>query len=178
MENIENDYSMPFSKCLNQKRSKYLIVITKLQYATFFGGTIHEYMYTDLVRKIRPDIEIDEWGNPANPSEGFNNEYIVINGYPDALFVELPKEDMLSPEQFEKLKGILLELKEYIKAAKSNANYELYVNDGSKIKLVEYCYTGNDIDALIEKISTYVQEPSMVHEEVIIGTPIRGKMII
>ena len=113
---MENNYSLPFENYIENanKYGKFAMVITKSQYAIEVNKLTHEEMAADLIKKTRPDIKIDVWGNALNPEESYDNGNILILGYPNYVLIELPKEEMLSNEQFKCLKNILLDIKKSI----------------------------------------------------------------
>ena len=178
--NIDNnDYTLPFSNYIENmltKLNKFAIVITKSQYAIMTDGLTHEGMVSKLIKKTRPDIKTDDWGNALNPAESYNNDNIIIMGYPYYMLIALPQEGLLSNEQFEELKNLLLEIKDFNEINKSKGygrNFTIEVYGGTQIK-VEYSEYQNKIDELIKILTNYVQEETIISkEEVIIGEAIR-----
>lgn len=172
----ENMYELPFSEYIKYANAynKFAMVITKSQYAIEVNHLTHEEMIADLMKKTRPDIETDNWGNALNPSECYNNGNVVVAGYPNYVLVELPREEMLSNEQFECLKNILLEIKKYNDNNKEKGygiNYVLNVYGVGNIN-IEYADYQNKIDELLNQLSRYVSDNVDIPEEVIIGTPL------
>ena len=87
------DYSKTFSEYMKKPYGKFAIVITKNQYAAEFDGPVHEWMVCDLIKKTRPDIETDSWGNAINKEESYENGNIIVLGYPGYLSIELPRKE-------------------------------------------------------------------------------------
>ena len=173
-EEIENN-SRTFKDYLEKdNREKYAIVITKSQYAIKQRFIAHEDMVKYLINKTRPDIETDEWGNSINGSEVYNDSNIVMVGYRNYALIEIPRREMLSPEQFNCLKEILLEIKKYnekIDKQGYGEKFELNVYGNYDLKL-DYDNYQDKVDELIEKLSVFVKEPSFISPEVIIGKPL------
>ena len=167
-----NDYIIPFSQYIKNMQGKYAIAITKIQYAMIIGGLTHEGMAAKLMKSIRPDIKMDDWGNAINPLESYNNGNIMILGYPYYMQIELPHMELLSHEQFEKLKSILLEIKNYNDSnIKFGKKFGLLVIGGYLMRIETKEYQDN-IDDLINELSFYVQENEFIPNEVIIGEKI------
>lgn len=170
----ENMYEIPFSDYIEHANSynKFAIVITKSQYAIEVNGLTHEEMIADLIKKTRPDIKTDGWGNALNPDETYNNGNIVIAGYENYVLVELPRKEMLSNEQFECLKNIFYEVKKYNDSNKEKGygiNYQLDVYGVGNID-IEYADYQDKIDELINKLGNYVSDDIIIPDKEIIGT--------
>lgn len=169
----ENNYNLPFSEYLENSynHGKFVGVITKSQYALQTGYVIHEDMSYDLITKTRPDLEVDEWGNAINNDEAYINSNIMFWGYPGYFLLELPKVEMLSPKQFECLKGVLSDLVKYnnkIDEQGYGEKYKIDVYGTGNIK-IEYKDYAKNVNELITELENYVQEPTKIKEEVIIG---------
>ena len=171
----KSNYSLPFEDYLQNPSGKFAAVITKSQYAIETGGLTHEGMVADLIKKTRPDLEIDSWGNALKPSEAYDISNVILLGYPYFLLVELPQRDYLSPEQFEQLKNILLMVKKYNDDNHKRGNgrdYELMIYDTDFITLEPGDYQ-NDIDGLIAQLENYVRTDVIRNKEEIIGIPLK-----
>ena len=172
----DNNYSLPFSEYLKTLNGKYAIAITKRQYAIIVGGLIHEGMVVNLIKMTRPDIQIDDWGNPLNLNESYMNGNIMILGGTNYMQIELPQKELLSIEQFEKLKEILLEIKEYnesICKEKNGNPFEVYVF-GIGLINISYNIDNGSIDELINILSNYTMDNLPIKDEVIIGEEIKS----
>lgn len=171
-----NNYSLPFSDYMKNARGKFAIVITKSQYAIVVDGFTHEGMVADLIKKTRPDIEIDVWGNALNPSESYLNGNVAIVGYPEFVQLELPNSEYLSFEQFECIKNILLDIKKYNDNNHERGygrDYELMVFSNeyyNQLANIETDYYQNKIDELIRQLEKCVSNEVKIPNEVIIGT--------
>lgn len=165
---FDGNYAKPFSEYLEERSRKCVCFITKSQYiikTSYY--TIHEEMISDLIKQIRPDIQVDFFGNPINGSEPFNNSNIIITGYPGYLSVMLPQTELFSTEQFDSLKQVLLDVKKY-NSNRSIRPYELYVSGNGSIKVKWKDYE-NDIDELIENLSKYISNNVKISKEIILG---------
>lgn len=172
IHDIQYDYSLPFGKYLEIDDGKFAIVITKSQYAIEVGGFTHEAMIADLIKKTRPDIKIDNWGNAIKKEEAYENGNIIIAGYPKYVQVELPKLELLSNNQFEYLKDILYEIKKYNDNNHIRGygrDYKLMCYGFGNIK-VENDYYEDRINELINLLSNYISNDVNIPNEVIIGT--------
>ena len=177
--NYDNTYSLPFSEYIKNAKeyNKFAIAITKCQYAMEVNRLTHDEMVSDLIKKIRPDIKTDSWGNALNPDESFNNSNIVIVGYPNYVLVELPKNELLSNEQFDCLKNILYEVKKYNEGNKERGygiNYELNVYGVGNIA-IEFADYQNNVSELIDKLKCYVTDDIVLPDEEIIGVSLSEK---
>ena len=166
-----NNYAMPFSDYLADMHGKFAIAITKRQYAIIVDYFPHEFIVVDLIKKTRPDIAIDSWGNALDPGESYNNGNLVLLGYPNYVLIRLPQAELLSHDQFECIKNILLEIKS-LNEKSSIMHYgqlfEVHI-DSSPLMDIESARYEKRIDELIQKLSTYVQDNVRLSEEVIIG---------
>lgn len=168
-----NEYNVPFNKFICSTNYKSVIAITKRQCATLVAqGITHDEMRTTLIKKIRPDIKIDCWGNAINPSQSFNNGNLFVLSEPSGTLVELSKQELLSAEQFECLKEILLLIKEYNETIKNRGYGSFYnlivlnLNDNIDIKSGDY---EQNIDELITLLGNNITDDYELANEVIIG---------
>ena len=175
-----DDFNTPFSEYIKSPDGKLVITITKCQYvfdAEPSGD--HALMAVDLIRKIRPDLKIDDWGNAYNRDEDFREHNIFLFGYRNFSLVSLPKSEMLSVEQYNKLEEILLNIKEYNeRQSKSYRSiWELFIDapENSGIKSGNY---ETRIDELLEDLKNYITDDYVKPNEEIIGTSLSiGKEI-
>ena len=172
----EFNYSYPFHDYINSPEGKFVAVVTKSQYAIEIGGFTHEYMLVDLIRKTRPNLEIDCWGNALNPNDSYNNSNAVIYGYPYYVLIDLPKAELLSKNQFECLEKFLLDIKQFNDEAQRRGfgrKYELEIV-GSNVVKIETDFYQDKISFLVDQLSHYVSDYVLLLDEVIIGDSFYG----
>ena len=178
--NKEYDYKMSLKDYFENQYEygKFAAVITKQQLAVETNIHTHDAGRIDLIRKTRPDIETDAWGNAFDKNEKYTNSYAIVFGYPGYVLLHLPESEALSPDQFRVLKEELLEpIKKFnaeIDAKGHGRKVKLDVNSTGILK-ISFEEFGDRIDELISILEPYVKEPETIKEEVIIGTPFKGK---
>ena len=163
------DYSMPFSEYLRDPRGygKFAIAITRSQYIILTGGVTHEGMAAKIIKSVRPDVETDDWGNAKDPNDSFENDNIIILGYPTDMDVNLPRNSLLTPEQLDKLESILMAVKDYNETSENK--YVVKVSPGRQID-IEWDEYQDKIDDLITLLREYVHDyDTSDSKEVIIG---------
>lgn len=174
-KDYEGDFSLPFNEYINRSTNynKFVAVITKNQYAIEVNGFTHEAMTSDLIKRTRPDIKVDVWGNALNPDEAYSNGNIIIAGYPYYILIELPKKTLLSVQQFECLKDVLLDVQAFNKVNKERGygrDFKLECIGSELIKIDTDNSYESRIDELIGYLSNFVIENVEHSDEVIIGT--------
>lgn len=169
-----SDFSAPFSDYLEDPEGKFVIALTKSQYIFYAGiGGDHAFMAVDIIKAIRPDLDIDEWGNSFNKEEDFRSHNILIFGYSHYSLISLPDREKLSLEQYKELEQIILYIKEYNEKNPRN-KWELFVDAPEKINIKSGNYE-TKIDELLMLLENYITEDYKVPEEIIIGKPISKK---
>lgn len=167
----------PFSDYLKSPEGKFVIAITKSQYVFYADtGGDHALMTVDIIKEIRPDLEIDGWGNSYNSDEDFREHNILIFGYKNFSLISLPKKEMLSIEQYEELKQILLNIKEYNEKNPYSV-WELFI-EAPKESNIESDYYETKIDELLTSLENYITEDYRTPSEIIVGKSIsKGKKL-
>ncbi len=172
-----SDMTSPFSDYIDNPDGKYVVTITKSQYVFYADyGNDHALMAAELIRRIRPDIKIDEWGNAYNREEDFRYHNIFIFGYPNYSLVSIPEKEMLSIEQFKELEKILLNIKEH-NESKKNGVWELFIDAPLNTNIESGNYE-NKIDELLDKLENYITDDYEKPNEVIIGKKIVNKITL
>lgn len=172
-----SDMTSPFSDYIDNPDGKYVVTITKSQYVFYADyGNDHALMAAELIRRIRPDIKIDGWGNAYNREEDFRYHNIIIFGYPNYSLVSIPEKEMLSIEQFKELEKILLNIKEH-NESKKNGVWELFIDAPLNTNIESGNYE-NKIDELLGKLENYITDDYEKPNEVIIGKKIVNKITL
>lgn len=172
-----SDMTSPFSDYIDNPDGKYVVTITKSQYVFYADyGNDHALMAAELIRRIRPDIKIDGWGNAYNHEEDFRYHNILIFGYPNYSLVSIPEKEMLSIEQFKELEKILLNIKEH-NESKKNGVWELFIDAPLNTNIESGNYE-NKIDELLGKLENYITDDYEKPNEVIIGKKIVNKITL
>ncbi len=178
MEDKE-EYNLSFDEHIKHNRGKYVIVVTKSQYAIRRDEerriATHNDLIHTLITKTRPDLEVDYWGNALNSNERYTDSNIIIYGKPHYFQMELPKKELLSPKQFEELEKMLNTLKNENKKIDEKGygtKYEVKVFGSDLINIDSKKDYDDEIDTLIDNLKGYVKEPKDIKEEVIIGKPL------
>lgn len=172
-----SDMTSPFSDYIDNPDGKYVVTITKSQYVFYADfGNDHALMAAELIRRIRPDMKIDEWGNAYNREEDFRYHNILIFGYPNYSLVSIPEKEMLSIEQFKELEKILLNIKEH-NESKKNGVWELFIDAPLNTNIESGNYE-NKIDELLDKLENYITDDYEKPNEVIIGKKIVNKITL
>lgn len=169
-----NDPKAPFSEYVTSPEGKFVITITKSQYVfktSLYGD--HVDMTVDLIKKIRPDLIIDDWGNAVNREEDFERRNVFLFGYPYYTTICIPRMEMLSPEQYIELETIINEIKNYnLKRKERNQSvWELYIEfpESLGIKCENF---ENKEDEALDILRRYITEDYKKPNEVIIGKSI------
>lgn len=172
-----SDMTSPFSDYIDNPDGKYVVTITKSQYVFYADfGNDHALMAAELIRRIRPDMKIDGWGNAYNREEDFRYHNILIFGYPNYSLVSIPEKEMLSIEQFKELEKILLNIKEH-NESKKNGVWELFIDAPLNTNIESGNYE-NKIDELLDKLENYITDDYEKPNEVIIGKKIVNKITL
>lgn len=172
-----SDMTSPFNDYIDNPDGKYVVTITKSQYVFYADfGNDHALMAAELIRRIRPDLKIDGWGNAYNREEDFRLHNIFIFGYPNYSLVSIPEKEMLSIEQFKELKKILLNIKEH-NESKKNGVWELFIDAPLNTNIESGNYE-NKIDELLDKLENYITDDYEKPNEVIIGKKIVNKITL
>ncbi len=161
----------PFIEYLEDPESKYVIAITKSQYvfsANLIGN--HTLMTFDIIKRIRPDLKIDECENSYDVAENFREYNILIFGFNHFSLISIPSKEKLSIEQYKELEEILLNIKEYNKK-NPNDVWKLFV-EAPKKSNIEIGYYENRIDKLLALLENYITDDYKIPEEIIVGRPI------
>ena len=169
-----NEFDTPFNEYMKYPDGKYVIAITKCQYV--FNAKLdgdHAFMATDLIRAVRPDLEVDDWGNPYNGEENFSEHNVFLVGYNNYSLLSIPEKEMLSIEQYNKIEEILLDIKENNERKIKNGRsiWELFIDAPKNMNLESGNYE-NRIDEALEALKNYVTENYEKPNEVIVGTPL------
>ena len=176
-----SDYSAPFSDYMDNPDGKFAIAITKKQYA-FNAHPLksHDSLGIELIKAIRPDLETDSWGNSLNSDEDFRGQNVIAYGYPHYLLINLPELKLLSRGQYEEVKKILLDVRDYnenIDREGHGQKYELLVADSDLIKLsgTKWPKNSEEIDSIISQLEKYITDDISETNEVIIGRELSKK---
>lgn len=179
MENTDN-YSLPFSEYLKKPTRKFAIGITKSQYVIEYGEhTVHRGMIYDIVQRTRPDLSSLNYNIAL---DGYFDTNVILCGFSGTshstgfLQISLPERDLLSVEQFECLRDILLAIKEYNEHCFERDGVQGYqceiVAGAAQMGIVvELCNTF-DIDLVISELAKCVGDKKRAQEETIIGIPL------
>ena len=169
-----SDMTSPFNDYIDNPDGKYVVTITKSQYVFYADyGNDHALMAAELIRRIRPDLKIDGWGNAYNREEDFRLHNIFIFGYTNYSLVSIPDKEMLSIEQFKELEKILLNIKEN-NENKEKRVWELFIDAPLNTNIESGNYE-NKIDELLDKLENYITDDYEKPNEVIIGKKISKK---
>ena len=113
----EKNYALPFSEYLKKPSRKFAVGITKSQYVIEYGDhTTHQGMIYDIVKRVRPDLSSLKYSIAL---DGYFDSSVVLCGFSGTshstgfVQISLPERDLLSVEQFECLRRILLAIKEF-----------------------------------------------------------------
>ena len=169
-----SDNTTPFKEYIDRPEGKFVIAISKSQYvikAAFYGD--HALMAADMIRVMRPDLKIDGWGNAINRDEDFRDHNVFLFGYKNYTLLCLPNRELLSLEQFENIKEILLNIKDHNSSIKNPYvnKWELLVDDNRLIR-IDGPKNETDIDSIIEQLEKYITDDYIKTDEVIIGKSI------
>ena len=173
--NYFTDHSVPFSDYVADPKGKFAIAITKKQYAiNAHPSKSHDNLCVELIKTIRPDLETDSWGNSLNSDEDFRGQNVIAYGYPHYLLINLPELKLLSYDQYEEVKKILLDVRDYnenIDREGHGQKYELLVADSDLIKLsgTKWPKNSEEIDSIISQLEKYITDDISETNEVIIG---------
>ena len=167
---MENKYATPFMDFLKSDRQKFVIFISRKQYAIVMdNGLTHDEMIKQLVNMTRPNEVVDELGMPLDPNNSYINDTIVILGYRNPLYVQVqfPERDKISQEQFNCFKELVDTIKEYKKINKDpDSRVCAFANNGFKIETKDYI---NNLDELLNNISNYVVDTPTNSYELVAG---------
>lgn len=174
------DYATNLCEFLNGNYYRFVIVISKNQYAMGIDTALtHEGMLVDLIKRIRPNMEIDGFGNAINKNDSYTNDSIVVMGEKGYMSIQLPNRDRISKEQFDCLTEILYYVKNYNYMAECSNNdikYEIVAFGNDDISLEAKDYSDN-IEELLNNIEKYVVPPAYLPNEVIIGRKFDVKLL-
>ena len=156
----ENIYTTSFSDYLKEKNGKFVAFISSNQYAIEIEKDFsHEGMRNDLVKKTRPNIKLDNWGNAIDPNDDYRNDTIVLLGSPSEVWIEFPLKQMLNIEQYKCLCDILTNIDSYNK--ESSSKYAIHAYGFGMIEIEAKDYT-NSIKELINRLTN---KSSAVYEQ-------------
>lgn len=169
------DKTAPFSDYLADPKGKFAIAITKKQYV--FNADpyrSHDSLGIELIKTIRPDLETDSWGNAYNPKQDFRNRNVIMYGYPHYLLINLPSLELLSIDQYEEIKKMCLEIRDYNEKVRETHNgeeWELLIGDSNLIHIegTKYPHTSEAIDSIVSQLEKYITDDLTDSNEVIIG---------
>lgn len=166
---MDNKYATDFSSILESNCEKFLIFISRKQYAVICGNDRHSEMCKKLVTKTRPNMKINDNGDPINPDDSFYNDTIVLLGYRQPLYLEIefPIIGKITREQFICLKEVLDALKKHRLKHQTDSDYNVIVN--SPTFGITFEDFKNKIDELVEKCSKNIDESLALTNEIIIG---------
>ena len=174
---MNNEFKTPFSEFLKSDNKKYVIFISRRQYAIEIDKSYaHEYMTKDLVKKTRPDEKVDEFGNPVDVNNAFYNDTIVLLGYREPFYmqIEFPRRDKITKEQFECLKDIISDVEKHRANNKDDSEFTVFAFGNNNFDLEAKNYTYN-LDELISNCQKEIVDSSYLPDEVIIGKEIKEK---
>lgn len=173
--NYYTDHTASFSDYIANPDGKFAIAITKKQYAlNAHPSHSHDSLAIELIKAIRPDLEIDSWGNAINQNEDFRGHNVIAYGYPHFLLINLPELELLSINQYEEIKRMLLDVREYnenIDKIGHGQKYELLISDSELIKIsgTKMPTTSDEIDSIIKQLEGFITDDYVETNEVIIG---------
>ncbi len=179
--NYFTDHSVPFSDYVADPKGKFAIAITKKQYAiNAHPSKSHDNLCVELIKTIRPDLEIDSWGNANNSNDDFRRRNVIAYGYPHFLLINLPSLELLSVSQFEEVKKMLLDVKTYNENVDKEGygdKYDLLISDSDLIKLsgTKMPHTSEEIDSIIKQLENFITDDYVDTNEVIVGKPLSEK---
>ncbi len=179
MENTR-DYSLPFSEYLKKPSRKFAVGITRNQYVIEYGEhTIHQGMIYDIVQKTRPDLGSLKYSIALDE---FFDTNVILCGFSGTrhstgfMQISLPERDLLSVEQFECLRSILLAIKEYNEHCLERDGVQGYqceiVAGAAQMGIVVELNSTFDIDRVISELAKCVRDRKQPQEETIIGIPL------
>ena len=174
---MNNDFATPFSEFLESENKKYVIFISRRQYAIEIDKSYaHEYMTKDLVKQTRPDEKIDDFGNPIDPNNAFYNDTIVLLGYREPFYmqIEFPRRDKITKEQFECLKRIISDVEKHRANHKDDSEFKVFAFGNNNFNLEAKDYTDN-LAELIDNCEKEIVDNDYLLDEVIIGKEIKAK---
>lgn len=164
-------YSTSFLEFLEPNKNKAIAVISKCQYAINIDSGTHEGMLADLISNIRPRF------SKNNFSIGDCIIILADNGYPGIIYIELPKSQTISLEQYNCLSEILYYIKNYNRICaweRPGYEYEINVKNGNNDIDIKKNYA-NDIDGLLKILNNYVINDNTFYKERIIGRKFDNK---
>lgn len=176
MEN-NYDYTTHFSDYLKENKGKFVAIISPNQYAIEINKDFsHEGMRSDLIRRTRPNMKMDNWGNAIDPNDDYRNDTIVLLGSPGEIWIEFPLREKLNTNQYNSLCDILNEINNF---NRNTTGQKYMVNAyGFGIIEIEAKDYQNNIPELINKLSGYVGESSHSNDEIIIGEKFKNVNIV
>lgn len=178
-----SDKTTPFSEYMANPKGKFAIAVTKKQYA--FNADpykSHDSLGIELIKTIRPDIETDSWGNAIDDKKDFRDHNVIMYGYPHYILINLPSAELLSLNQYEEIKKICLDVKEYNKKVRethTGEECEFLIADSKLIPLegTKYPKKDEDIDSIISQLEKYITDELVDSNEVIIGKSFKSKTL-
>ena len=168
---MKDDRYDSFKDYLEAPEGKFVIAITKYQ-SVFCAEPVgdHAIMAADIIKEIRPDLEIDGWGNTIGSDDCYREHNIFIFGYPHYSLVCLPSREKISPEQYKELEEILQNKKEYNDKNPYNRwKLDVGASEETNIKSDNY---ETKIDELLMLLESYITDDYKALQETIIGKPI------
>ena len=166
----DNQYTTSFTDYLRKNSGKFVAIISPQQYAIEIEKDFsHEGMLADLIKRTRPDMKMDSWGNALDPNNDFKNDTITVLGYPGYVQIELPLKQLLSFGQYKYLHDILNAIREYNKQTDKDFGQKYDVLAfGFGLIDIEAKYYKDNISELINKIMPFVSDkPYQTHENII-----------
>lgn len=167
----KKNYNISFLEYLNNYRGKFVIMISRNQYAIDIDIDMsHEEMITDLIEKTREDVRMDLWGNPLDRENSYKKDTVFLIGYPGYMYIEFNDVDEFSPEQYDCLSEIFYYVKNYNDDCNANFRvpYEIHSSDLRRFG-VENSYKVN-LDVLLEVLRENVKDDlPRPDDEIIIG---------
>ena len=167
---MKNKYETPLSEFLEGNGNKYVLFISKKQYAIEIDTSYaHEYMTKDIAKKTRPNMQMDDFGNPIDPNNSHFNDTIVALGYrkPFYMQIQFPERDRITQEQFDCLKWVLEDAKKY-HLEHPEEEFKVFAFGNPNFELEPKDYQDN-LDELLESVSKYITASTNMADEVIIG---------
>ena len=86
---MENKYAESFTDYLKGNVKKYMIFISRRQYAIIKADADHGDMAKSLISKMRPSEKMDAIGNPLDENNSHYNDTIGLLGYRKPCYMQI-----------------------------------------------------------------------------------------
>lgn len=169
-----NQYATSFADYLNKNNGKVVAIVSPNQYAVEIDKYVsHEDMILDLVRRTRPNMKMDNWGNAIDPNDDYRNDTVLILGHPGYIQIELPLREKLNYNQYNCLCNILTAIQDMnisIDKTGIGKKYELLVFGFGMLEVAPRNYQ-DEIPSLINQLKAFATDIPYHIDETIIGQP-------